>query len=94
MERQASGRWRWRLPLALAGSVIAAIQIAWLLAGFRGWADPLDRLYAGLFVGFATGHALLLVSLLAPTVRQVLVRLAVCLVPLTSLVVVSLYQGG
>jgi hypothetical protein len=74
--------------------VVAAVQVAWLLAGLESLGDPLERVYAGLFVGVVAGQGLLLASLLAPDFRQVLGRLAVCLVPLTSLLALSVGRGG
>ncbi|ABC21647.1 hypothetical protein [Rhodospirillum rubrum] len=94
MVERIARRWGWRLPLALTGSIIAAVQVAWLLAGQAWLAAPLERLYAGVFVGLVVGLILLLVSLLAPDLRHVLGRLAVCLVPLTSLLALSLGRGS
>ncbi|WP_413205724.1 hypothetical protein [Rhodospirillum sp. A1_3_36] len=92
--RRTTGRWGWRAPLALTGSLVASVQVAWLVAGLESLGDPLERVYAGLFVGVVVGLGLLLASLLAPDFRHVLGRLAVCLIPLTSLFAVSLGSGG
>ncbi|MGP9652838.1 hypothetical protein [Halomonas sp. AOP35-4E-18] len=94
MLRGNSMRWGWRVPLALVGSIVAAMQTAWLLARLAPLAEPLDRLYAGLFIGVVVGQILLLSALLAPSLKHVVRRLAVCLLPLTSLLLLSLGKGG
>ena len=82
-----SFHWAWRVPLALAGSIAATVE----LACFVGWhapaTPPLERLYAGLLGGMAVGQILLLATLMAPSMRHLLARLAILLVALTLLLI-------
>jgi len=52
MAAPALGSWPLRICLALAGSVLSSLQLAVLLARHYPWGGGLERLYAGVFLGW------------------------------------------
>lgn len=77
--------WGWRVSLGLAGGIAAVIAIAWVLARHALLNEPLERLYAGLFMGVIGGQMVLLAALLAPSIKLLFRRLAFCWVALALL---------
>jgi len=77
-------RWTLQVLLAVVGATTGAVEVAVLLARHYPVMDGLNRLYAGLFLGLASGTAVLCWALFAPDWRHAGRRACLWLLPLTA----------